>query len=568
MNLERTEKQHSSDNLGASQKFSEEFQSSSKILDGRVSKSVELPDLQITGGNQTSKDHLKDSLSKNFKASTLHNLIDNMSKFEQRAKQNQLSQKQIDETYKTIDRILSCKEGPLTEDLRRQVVRETMQHLGDPTVISQGGHNTCNVTAIQDRAYVLHPEKASKLIADIATKGEFQSALGPIVKLNREDFFPDKEARKSRPEAGLRDYATQLFNVTAVNLYYQAAKPDWRYKQIIENDPTTHKEHLKEGLFDKNGRQVSQFGHTIDGPGLGANAIAYINDAIVGKHEKYAVLSFQQGNLHRPGTKDLGVTSAEIGDEENFRHILKDLKDKHQLPAIGAVEVGVYPLNIDSGAPVVGYENGGHVVNFTDMQNGSDAKTSHVSMDNEWSLKEDHLDKSVNLHDAYLCVAGKQAARLDAFCELDEAENKHKPVPPAALLSLFSYDGPEAWKPEFKDSIKKVVDLAASERALTGEVRQKWFAGLRTYLGEGSNDERLDALQKIQKSKACTEPEVGQLTADAAMSISIQKKHALKHHDEAKRQDCAKSTTKIAEFVLSLSPEAKKNYYVKIREGF
>lgn len=443
-----------------------------------------------------------------------------------------------------------------------------MHHLGDPAVISQGGHNTCNVTAIQDRAYVLHPEKASKLIADIATKGEFQSELGPKVKLSAEDFIPDKEARKSKPEEGLRDYATQLFNVTAVNLYYQAARPDCRYKQTIEKDPVTHKEHVREGLFDKNGKQLTFNGKAIDGPGLGANAIAYINDAVVGKHEKYAVLSFNQGDLHRPGTKDLKVTSADIGDEENFRHILKDLKDKHQLPAIGAVETGVYPLNIDSGAPIVGYDNGGHVINFTDFQNGKDAKSSHVSMDNEWSHKEDHLDKSVNLHDAYLCVAGKDAARLDATIDIMDAEAKHKPVPPTALVSQFSLDGGESWKPDFKDSIKKVVDLAASEKMLTGEDRTKWFAGLRTYLCEGTNAERIDALQKIQKSKACTESELGQLTADAAMSISFHKRAAVKHHDEPKRQDCVKHTTKIAEFVLSLSPEARKNYYVKMREGF
>jgi hypothetical protein len=301
---------------------------------------------------------------------------------------------------------------------------------------------------------------------------------------------------------------------------------------------------------------------------LVANAIAYINDAVVGKHEKYAVLSFGQGDYRHPGAKDLKVRSAEIGNEENFRHILKDLKDKHQLPAIGAVEVGVYPLNIDMSAPIVGYENGGHVINFTDFQDGKDAKSAHVSMDNEWSSKEDHLDKSVNLHDAYLCIAGKDAARFDANFDLMDAEAKHKPVPPAALTSRFSYDGAEGWKLGFKDSIKKVVDLAASERALSGEERTKWFSALRTYLVEGSNSDRIDALQQIQKANACTEPELGQLTADAAMSISYQKKIATCYNDEPKKQDCAKHTTKIAEFVLSLSPEAKKNYFVKIREGF
>jgi hypothetical protein len=63
------------------------------------------------------------------------------------------------------------------------------------------------------------------------------------------------------------------------------------------------------------------------------------------------------------GKKRQSARAADIVEESRFQSILQDLKHKHQLPTIAAVETGVYPLNADSGAAVYGYENGRHVVN-------------------------------------------------------------------------------------------------------------------------------------------------------------------------------------------------------------
>jgi hypothetical protein len=46
----------------------------------------------------------------------------------------------------------------------------------------QGAHNSCNVTAVQVRTYSLHPAKAAKLIADIATDSEYTTPKG--IKIN------------------------------------------------------------------------------------------------------------------------------------------------------------------------------------------------------------------------------------------------------------------------------------------------------------------------------------------------------------------------------------------------
>jgi hypothetical protein len=47
---------------------------------------------------------------------------------------------------------------------------------------------------------------------------------------------PDSEARSGDPLNGERAYATQLFNLAAVNVWYGAVKPGLHYEQRIKSD--------------------------------------------------------------------------------------------------------------------------------------------------------------------------------------------------------------------------------------------------------------------------------------------------------------------------------------------
>lgn len=214
--------------------------------------------------------------------------------------------------------------------------------------------------------------------------------------------------------------SNKWFNIAAVNVWYGAAKPEWHYQQRIEKNDKTGRENVVEQIEDKSGGKEKLVLNPytkkpLDSPTLGADQIAFINDAIVGKHEPYAVLSWGAHSALLPGVKEQAVHAKDIVEESRFLSILQDLKQKHQLPAIAAVETGVYPLNMDSGAAVFGYDSGGHVVNITDFTGG---KKPHVSIDNEWSKKEDHLNNSVSAHDMYLCIGGTDMARLDAVADI------------------------------------------------------------------------------------------------------------------------------------------------------
>jgi len=539
-----------------------------------------LPHLSIDGhqhnghwqnaSSDSAKDRLLKNLDESFDKDLSKALKGYLSSFEERAVANQVGKHEVAETYRQINRILSATgDKPLTKEQRKQVVGETLRHCADPEVISQGQHNTCNVTAVQVRAYSLHPSKAARLIADVATKGEYTTPTGIHVKLDEQSMEPDKEARISQPDKGKRDYATQLFNLAAVNVWYGAAKPEWHYEQRIEKNEKTHKEHVREQIVDRSGGKEKPVLYPaskkpLDGPTLGADQIAFINDAIVGKHEPCAVLAWGPSSAILPGEKAQPVHAKDIIEESRFQSILQDLKHRHQLPTIAAVETGVYPLNVDSGAAVYGYENGGHVVNITDFSSG---KKPHVSIDNEWSAKEDHPNNSVSVHDMYLCIGGSNMARFDAVCDKMAAETNHT-VAPVAEMTIIAKDAESGVDAQYaRDAGQKVVALAASEKALIGEERSKWFSELSAVVGSTRPEDKASLLGKIQSSAACTQMELGWLVAAAAKSISYQKKIACRTNDADRQRVCTKATTQIAEFIVALPGEAKKHYFTKLREN-
>jgi hypothetical protein len=117
------------------------------------------------------------------------------------------------------------------------------------------------------------------------------------------------------------------------------------------------------------------------------------------------------------------------------------------------------------------------------------------------------------------------------------------------------------------EAAKKIVELAASEKTLAGEDRTKWFSELRNFMGAVNPQDKVAMLKKIQNSGACTNAEIGWLASDTAKSVSYQKRMAIKHNDDGKKRSCVSATTQVAEFVLTLSGEAKKHYFEKLREN-
>jgi hypothetical protein len=375
---------------------------------------------------------------------------------------------------------------------------------------------------------------------------------------------PDKEALHSSPDYGERDYATQLFNLAAVNVWYSAVMPGTRYEQRLKNVSGNQsvEERVMQYSHGKGTAVLNPYTHQpLSDPYLSADQIAFINDAIVGKTEPFAVLAFREKSTHLPGAKKPSTHAAEVFDESNLETILQKLKKEHQLPAIAGVDTNVDPLNTDSGSGIYG-PGSGHVINVTDFQGG---KNPRVSMDNEWSQKEDHPDRSVDMHDLYLCMGGSDVARLDAYANAQEARAKGK-VAPVDEIRRIRYDGPSGVLENYtKESIDTIREIAASEKKLHGEERAQWFRALRTVVNTVAISDKVTLLKSIRETNICSNAELGQLLAGAVKSISFNKQNAIAGGNDIDKRICINATTEAAEYLCTLPAEIKKHYFAEMR---
>lgn len=490
---------------------------------------------------------------------------DSLKQFEARALGNLMSKTEVGQTYSQIERVLQARGNePLTPELRKQVARDMIRNCAHPEFISQGGHSTCNVTTIEVRAYTLHPSKAAKLVADVATTGQYTTSDGIQVKLDTESMKPDREARNGNTLEGDRAYATQLFNLAAINVWYSAVKPSMHYEQRLRMDHGNEK--LREIVTDYSSGKPQPVldpdtKQPLDSPYLSADQIAFINDKIIGTHEPYAVLSFGPKSLYLPGEKKQSIHATDVQDETDLQRILTKLKQNHQLPAIAAVDTNVDPLNADSGSALYG-PGGGHVINVTDFLAG---KQPTVSLDNQWSAKEDHPNNSVSMHDLYLCMGGSDVARLDAYVTADESHAKGK-EDPVNELRVLRFDGPNGKLTDYgRETGDAVVRLAKSERGLTGTDRIQWMQTLTTILNTVPILDKVPLVKRIDEARVCSPKELGTLLASAAKSISVKKNEAIKNGDNKAKREGIEATTNAASYLIELPVEVKKHYFAKLR---
>jgi len=187
------------------------------------------------------------------------------------------AEQEMAKTYQEIGRLMDAPDNPklpnIKEKDRIQLAEQVMHQAADPTDVSQGTYNTCNVATIESRTYDRNPSEAARLVTDIVTTGKYTTNGTPPTTVEvGKDFDPgslDKLGQSKdahTPGSNHRSYASQIFEVTAVNIHYakENAKTDppgkIRYEQhkpgpdigpdsdngerlydYSMNDPKTHK---------------------------------------------------------------------------------------------------------------------------------------------------------------------------------------------------------------------------------------------------------------------------------------------------------------------------------------
>lgn len=203
-----------------------------------------------------------------------------MQAFEARLRGNP---QELASTYQQIDRLLNPPGGRSVADSKQMtnLAADVMHHAGDPKSIQQGGRNTCTFAALEARMYTRHPSQAARMVADVATAGDYTTADGSVrVSIDNASVATHPEFWRSKipgEEYESRSHASQIFQVTAANLFIQmeesARGRGERYALREKNG------RIEEGLIDQAGNLVS------DTPGvtlLDTGLLNQLNNKIAG----------------------------------------------------------------------------------------------------------------------------------------------------------------------------------------------------------------------------------------------------------------------------------------------
>lgn len=335
-----------------------------------------------------------------------------MLRFEERAKNQDppLSPDEIVKTYKETERLLNATgDTPLKQEDRIALAEQAMSQVANPSSIDQGQHETCNMTTSEVQVYTKHPSDAIKLVTDVATTGEYTTPGGVHVKVD--PTAADGEAKNNPPNDGDRSHASQIFQVTAVNLYYQTQPFTYtdaagnqkvvpagqlEYKQSIEQPGAVPPVASSEELWDNSTTPPTHIrdwanNKPIESPELADRAMVDVPNLITGTSDTIMIENAKE--VYGDGT---GVKT--FTNQKEMEDYIKQAKADHKLPIVLAVHSGQEPFLHDSGNGAAGGSGGGHVVTITDY----DEATGRVKIDNQWGSNADHVsDKGVHISDLY-----------------------------------------------------------------------------------------------------------------------------------------------------------------------
>lgn len=341
-----------------------------------------------------SRESLIATLDPKLSDKELRRYREDMEKFEQRAKDQSVSNQEVAETYRQIERLLDPS-GFLPERSRIMLCKQVLRHAAEPTNINNGQHKTCNVTTVEARLYTKYPSIAAKVVSDVAATGQYVATDGTRVAPSANSLKPDDESKWEEPLDGKRDYASHVFQVTAVNVHWQKQRvtPDGRLVPVgsvqYEQMPTRSSPDTGERLMDYSTNPPTEMhnakGELLRQPYMRTRDVVSVSNQLTGKNEKNVLME----NHYKP---DLGGNTLTFSSEKDLRDKLVELKKQGELPIVFTVHTGNKPFSGDGGGSVW------HVVTITDF----DLATDKASVDNEWGKRADHIgNKGVKIADLF-----------------------------------------------------------------------------------------------------------------------------------------------------------------------
>ncbi|CAN5550212.1 hypothetical protein BH10CYA1_BH10CYA1_24950 [soil metagenome] len=300
-----------------------------------------------------------------------------------------LTNEQIALVYDATTRLLADRNhrSPLTLQQRQLLATGIMDNSARPRDIDQGNHGTCNVTALEERMYTRNPDRAAALVAEVGLTGGYTSRFGFRATIDRASLRPDSEATILPSNGdGLRNYASQIFDVTALNDYYQRLDPSFRYLQRDRRHAADARGMTAtgEGLTRSNNDRISSHAaRTAESfGGLNLRQINRVGENL-GMEPGYILGHQLAGDAH---TTDGTIVVTNVRE---LAAALTQARDANNFPIVVGVDV--------SGPMFNGRMRGGHVLSIV----GFDAETQTVQISNQWGRRHDlQRVRLQDLHDS------------------------------------------------------------------------------------------------------------------------------------------------------------------------
>lgn len=361
-----------------------------------------------------------------------------MSAFEKRARKENLTTQEVGAAYAQVSRLFGkYQEAPVSKQARVELAEQVLRNLAEPTAIDQGGHNTCNVATIEIRLYTKEPSAAAKVVADVALKGTFVTADGVIIGLDSRNFSKDPEAQISTRTDNKRSYASQLFQLTAINSFWADHELDEEGNKVEAGSVRYIQDRSLRTANNTNGEALVKFkddvttiledekGKVIDRPLLSMGNMAEIYFRLTGAKADQIFISQMDSPDHDAREK-------QVKTEADLNMALLELQQQKELPAIVIMDSAKikqaqenkFPdlskitydlserlLGFPAGGPVIDRQQRaerpvatvtpiathvGCVMNVEVINRGGKNYIQHLGLDNQWGRPADWLGLPAN----------------------------------------------------------------------------------------------------------------------------------------------------------------------------
>ncbi|MBS1993239.1 MAG: hypothetical protein JSS83_22140 [Cyanobacteria bacterium SZAS LIN-3] len=381
------------------------------------------------------REHLKtlaDTMvaSKMMKGKDRDRLNSDMAAFESRATQAGLTADEIKGTYENTSRLMEYTgQGPIDQANRVKIAEQALHHAANPGQIDQGRHDTCNVSTVEVRNFSCNPAAAIKLIADVATTGSFVASDGTAISIDARSLKTDSESSRNPTADGERSYASQIFQITAANVFWQRRLTDPAGNVATKGSLRFIQDPSKRSSFSGDtGERLMDYASNppkelAENPALSASALKEIANQISGKSDNGFVI---ENKIHG------GANTVHVGSEIDLKDALLAIKQAGNFPAIIRVHTGNQPFLGDQGGGLSRSKGVWHVVSVT----AYDEQTGRVWIDNQWGRSSDHKMKVSDLYDATLEPKGNSWLMMHE----STMPSLHVPGPRARASTLLPDD--------------------------------------------------------------------------------------------------------------------------------